>query len=190
MKPLRALVAAAAILLPAGLLIACSSKETKTTSGGAKFRFQSVAATISSGKCLDPTADVTIATIAEDGTAKLIPDGSDGSNVSCTYDDKNWSITVQGNRGDAITGFGTFSGGGNTSTDASMQFITHNTAYKTPADQRCTVTFLKKADNALLGRVNCPEVVYDITSSACAVTALDKDGFTPYAYFQFSDCNP
>ena len=191
MKPLRLLVATAAILLPAGLLIACSSKETKTTAGGAKFRFQTVAATISSGKCQDPVADVTIATLGEDGkTLKLIPDGSDGSNVSCTYDDHSWNITVQGNRGDAITGFGTFGGDGMTSTDASMQFITHNTAYKTPADHPCTVSFTKKADNALLGRVNCPEIVYDLTSSTCAVTALDTDGHTPYAYFQFSDCNP
>jgi hypothetical protein len=186
MKPLRTL--RSAMLLTTVCLAACSSKETKTVSGGAHFRLTAAAGS-TSGACLDPTLDITISVKGEDGKDKLIPDGSDGSNVSCNYDDTHFSVSVQGNRGYAVQASGTFAAGGMTSTDAQVLIVAGSNSYKSPTTKPCTVTFTKKADNALLGRFVCPEIDYTKDASKlCAVTALASDGFTPESYFQFADC--
>ena len=177
------------MLLTTVCLAACSSKETKTVSGGAHYRLTAAAGS-AAGACLDPTADITISVKGEDGKDKLIPDGSDGSNVSCNYDETHFSVSVQGNRGYAVQASGTFSAGDKMkSLDAQILIVNGSNSYRSPTDKPCVVVFTKKADSALLGRFTCPEIDYthDATK-VCAVTALASDGFTPESYFQFADC--
>jgi hypothetical protein len=185
MKPLRTL--RSAMLLTTVCLAACSSKETKTVSGGAHFRITGGPV---SGACLDPTLDVTISTKGEDGKDKLIPDGSDGSNVACQYDETHFSVTVQGNKGYAVQAEGTFSAANRmVSNDAIITIVAGTNSYRSSPTKPCTVTFTKKSDSALLGRFVCPQIDYTKDASrSCAVTALSSDGFTPESYFQFADC--
>ena len=186
MKPLL-LLRSAAILSLTVWLASCSSKETKTTSGGAHFRLNSAG---TAGACLDPTASITISVKGEDGKDKLIPDGADGANVSCAYDDNTFHVTVSGNSG-GIQADGTFSGANKmVSADAKMLIVAGTNKYKTPSDgsKPCTITFTKKSDGALLGRFVCPQVDQTNAAGVCAVTALSADGFTPESYFQFADC--
>ncbi|MEO7096903.1 MAG: hypothetical protein ABI175_26830 [Polyangiales bacterium] len=184
MKPLALL--RSAILLSTVCLAACGSDDKKTVSGGAHFRLNGGAV---SGACLDPTLDITISVKGEDGKDKLIPDGSDGSNVSCQYDDTHFSVSVQGNRGYAVQADGTFAAGKNQSTDAKILIVAGSNSYRSPSDKPCVVTFTKKEGGALLGRFVCPQLDYTKDASkSCAVTALAADGFTPESYFQFADC--
>lgn len=186
----RLAAAAAVVVVPAVTMLACSSKTTKVTSGGAYFKM-GISTVAKGGTCADPTTTVQISVKGDDGSDKLIANGADNAVISCSYDDNTFSVEAQGKDGYGIIAYGTFSGTNKmASADAKMSFIVAGGTYTSPKEVPCTVTFTQKADNALTGRFLCGEVDHNkIPNNSCAITGLDASG-GPIAFFKFADCNP
>lgn len=187
MHPLRMIAFCSAVAAPLAASIACSSKQSTATSGGAHYEIVSGPASASVAlRCDDQGKQATIATIGDDGKPKLIVDGQDGATVNCQYDDAHYNVRIIDKESQLVAASGTFQSNGKVSQDAQISLGFGGTTYKS-AGGPCTVTFTEKENAILTGFFICPEIDDQRTAKECGVTNTNPDG-SSRSYFKFHDC--
>jgi hypothetical protein len=187
----------------------CSEEEEPVVSGGAQFTLRNAAAADNPdmlSSCLDTSlGKQTVAQKDVDGNLKLVVNGADDAQVSCSFNASSFNVLVS-RAAASFSASGPFVTGAECATAAERAFPdpkTRPTDFSlgcstkasvfaaTPANawkvisKQCSIFFSVRGDKRLRGTVYCPLLESTKTLNACALTPESGDA---QAFFSFANC--